>query len=46
MAFYHKDVIAFLKHPFIYNYNKDIADKLISDIRENNKAYIGIEDLQ
>jgi len=46
MAFYHKDLVAFLKHPFIYNHNKDIADKLISDIRENNRAYIGIEDLQ
>ena len=45
-AFYHKDVIAFLKHPFVYTCYKDIADRVIADLHENNKAFIGIKELQ
>ncbi len=42
-AFYHKDIVALVKHPFIYNYYREIADGLISSIRENNSVYIGTD---
>jgi hypothetical protein len=45
-AFYHQDIIAFVKHPFIYNSYRETVEELISTIRENNKVYIAIDHLQ
>ncbi|MBN2274467.1 MAG: PD-(D/E)XK nuclease family protein [Bacteroidales bacterium] len=45
-TFYYKDVIALLKHPFIYSCYKETTDKLISSIRNNNSVFPALKDLQ
>jgi CRISPR/Cas system-associated exonuclease Cas4 (RecB family) len=45
-AFSHRDVIDLLKHPFVYSVHKSVADDLMRQIRENNKEFIGMGELQ
>jgi CRISPR/Cas system-associated exonuclease Cas4 (RecB family) len=44
-AFSHRDVIALLKHPFVYSVHKSIADERIRQIQEKNKEFIAIGEL-
>jgi hypothetical protein len=45
LQFHHKDVIAILKHPYIYNFNKEHADELFRFVGENNRTFLEIRDL-
>ena len=45
-AFSHRDVIALLKHPFVYSVHRKAADEIMRLIRENNKEWFTIHDLQ
>lgn len=45
-AFYHKDVVALIRHPFIFNYYRESAEKLIDEINSKNIIYVNIDKIK
>jgi hypothetical protein len=45
-TFYHKDVIAFVKHPLVYKIHHESADKLVGAIIEKNRIYISADTIR